>query len=855
MARAVRSCSADDSEAVASGGGSPGSGYGGGVGSGGGGGGWVVSSSPLARSGCGSSWGVSSSPVPRPGGGLALPGGGCSAATPAQRLAHAVVRGRSQRAAVVVAVVFVAATMWAGPIFHRALLLTSLDGAGTLGHGAADKILATAESGDDGSGGGGGASPAALRLAPPIGGGPPGRFFDLPPRGVVAAARTGRAAVLVPPGGSMPARPLAVGWADWAAGVGAVAGADEGPTGGSGGSRSGVSRRPPPPAPLRHVYVTPPVGSPTICVPSRVLWGALVAGGEVDVLGLPACAAAYAEVARSAAASGRILRVYDAASYVDADATAVAATLDFGSAKQYAFDAACVVRYILLRNHVRWLRSSLAAASSSAEAMAASIEDTDGGTDDDATAAVGSPDPDVAVFLTDSDVVPFHQPAAYWAAVSAAGRGTPRDVHMVWTLGLTSFWGWTALEEFVGVIIAETLHGHSRAAGDMDWSRQHDMTMTHAFLALLRGVRETAAVEPATSLRDTQIDGEGDDEGGSAVVAKPAVAAAASTGRWESPDGLPVGLFGSGDAVRTEHRLASDAEAAASPEPPNSPWPPTMSAGSVADLEASAGDDGSADLYETVAGDWGLAAALRWRQHREPPALTTRIWPLPTYGRMGELAWDHSIRSTAKQRGGSYVDVNGQYDLLVRNAAGVQNVLTWKQVVWCAGVPYFVFADNEEGAGPGSGVNASVTAALRPRLVKAMSLHFQNGAKRLMSAYIPDPPLPPSIGPADSVAGTHGDVGRSKSRLPDAADKSHQRWRRSWRAWVTTLVKKIGLSKRSGASAEVAGAPPPVDVRAERVCVCRGQECTSCIPVHKWLRRVANSGALGEQIRQTCKLG
>ncbi|GAB0493274.1 hypothetical protein MMPV_004550 [Pyropia vietnamensis] len=577
--------------------------------------------------------------------------------------------------------------------------------------------------------------------------------------------------------------------------------------------------------------------------------------GEVDVLGLPACAAAYAEVARSAAASGRVLRVYDAASYVDADATAVAATLDFGSAKQYAFDAACVVRYVLLRNHVRWLRSSLAAASSSVGAMAASVEDNDGGTDDDTTAAVGSPDPDVAVFLTDSDVVPFHQPAAYWAAVSAAGRGTPRDVHMVWTLGLTSFWGWTALEEFVGVIVSETLHGHSRAAGAMDWSRQHDMTMTHAFLALLRGVRETAAVEPATPSGETKTDDEDNDEGGSAVVPIPAAAAVASPERWVSPDGLPVGLSGSRDAVGSESELASDVEEAASPVPPNAPWPPVMSAGSGTALEASAGDDGSADLYETVAGDWGLAAALRWRQHREPPALTTRIWPLPTYGRMGELAWDHSIRSTSKQRGGSYVDVNGQYDLLVRNAAGVQNVLTWKQVVWCRGVPYFVFADNEEGAGAGSGVNASVAAALRPRLVKAMSLHFQNGAKRLMSAYIPDPPHPPSFGLADNVTHIHGGGGGRHGRLSDASDKSHQQQRHRWRAWVATLVKKIGLGNRFGASAENASVPPSVDVRAERVCVCHGKECASCVPVDKWLRRVANSDALGEQLRRTCKLG
>lgn len=840
MALAARAAIAtDDAEAAATGAGSPGGGGGGG-GIGGGGGGGA------------GGWAMSTSPLPRPGGSFAVPGGGCAAMTPTHRLAAAVGRGRWQRAAVGAAVVLVAAALWAGPAARQALPLTPLGGAGRFGQAAAGKIKATTEGGGGDGGGddGGGGHPAALRLSPPIGGGPPGRFFDLPPGGVAVAARTGRAAVPVPPGGSTAARPPAAGWADWAAGVGAAAGAAMGLAGGGGGR--GASPLPPAAAPLRHVYVTPPVGSPTICVPSRVLWGALVAGGEVDVLGLPACVAAYAEVARAAAASGRVLRVYDAASYVDADATAVAATLDFGSAKQYAFDAACVVRYILLRNHVRWLRSSLAAASSSTVAMAAPGEDNDGGTDDDATMAASPPDPDLAVFLTDSDVVPFHQPAAYWAAVSAVGRGTPRDVHMVWTLGLTSFWGWTALEEFVSVIVSETLHGHSRAANAMDWTRQHDMTMTHAFLALLRGVRKTAAVEPATPSGEADTHSDDDDGDGAAVALEPGAAAAASTARWVSPDGLPVGSAATGHAVGPEDGLVHDAEAAASAVPPTPPQPPATSVGSAGAVEASAGDDGSADLYESVAGNWGLAAAQRWRHHREPPALTTRVWPLPTYGRMGELAWDHSIRSTAKQRGGSYVDVNGRYNMLVRNSPGEQNVLTWKQVVWCSGVPYFVFADNEEGAGPGAGVNASVAAALRPRLVKAMSLHFQNGAKRLMSAYIPDMPPPPSSGLADNVTGGSGGGGIGSHAT--AVGEGLKQQRHGWPAWVATLAGMTGLGGRTGGVAGAASGAA-VEIRAERVCVCRGKECASCTPVDKWLRSVTNSGALGEQLRRTCKLG
>lgn len=837
MARAARAfIAADDAEAAAAaagspgtagGGGSSGGGSGGGVGGGGGGGsvgGWAMSFPHLLP----------------PGGGLTLPGGGCAPPTPAYRLATAFVRGRWQRAAVGAAAVLVAAALCAGPAARQALPLMPLGGAGRFGQDRAGKVMATVE------GGGSGGDPSALRLAPPIGGGPPGRFFDLPPGGVVVAARTGRAAVPVPPGGSMPARPPAVGWSDWAAGVGAAAGAAVGLTGG--GSGRGVSPTPPAAAPLRHVYVTPPVGSPTICVPSRVLWGALVAGGEVDVLGLPACAASYAEVARAAAASGRVLRVYDAASYVDADATAVAATLDFGSAKQYAFDAACVIRYILLRNHLRWLRSSLAAASSSTAAMAAPVDDIDGGTDDDATATVAPPVPDLAVLLTDSDVIPFHQPSSYWAAVSAAGRGTPRDVHMVWTLGLTSFWGATALEEFVGVIISETLHGHSRVANAMDWTRQHDMIMTHAFLALLRGVRQTAEVEPATPSGQTDTDGDDDDADGATGSA----AAAAFTARWESPDGLPVSYATKGDAVGHEDGLVPDAEVAASAVSPIPPQQPAVSVGSAESVEAKAGDDGSADLYESVAGNWGLAAAQRWRHHREPPALTTRVWQLPTYGRMGELAWDHSIRATAKQRGGSYVDVNGRYDMLTRNAPGEQNVLTWKQVVWCSGVPYFVFADNEEGAGPGTGFNASVAAALRPRLVKAMTLHFQNGAKRLMSAYIPDMPPPPSTGLADNVSGNSGGGGDGDGvgRHPAMGGEGLQRRRHGWPAWVTALAGKVGLGGRPATASRTAA-----DVRAERVCVCRGKACGSCTPVDEWLRSVANSGALREQLRRTCKLG
>lgn len=272
--------------------------------------------------------------------------------------------------------------------------------------------------------------------------------------------------------------------------------------------------------------------------------------------------------------------------------------------------------------------------------------------------------------------------------------------------------------------------------------------------------------------------------------------------------------------------------------------------GSTAAMEASAGDDGSADLYQFVAGNWGVAAALRWRRHRDPPALTTRVWPLPSYGRMGELAWDHSIRATAKQRGGSYVDVTGRYNQLVRNAPGVENVLAWKQVVWCAGVPYFVFADNEEGAGPGSGVNATVAAALRPRLVKAMSLHFQNGAKRLMRAYIPDMPPPPSTGLAANGIGGGGSGGHPTALAGDG----HPRRRHGWLTWVSTLAKHIGLGGGGGGSA-VANRGPTVDVRAQRVCVCRGKKCASCTPVDEWLRSVANSGALGEQLWRTCKLG
>eukprot|EP00168_Porphyra_purpurea_P010794 TRINITY_DN2690_c0_g1_i2.p2 TRINITY_DN2690_c0_g1~~TRINITY_DN2690_c0_g1_i2.p2 ORF type:complete len:175 (+),score=49.73 TRINITY_DN2690_c0_g1_i2:468-992(+) len=76
---------------------------------------------------------------------------------------------------------------------------------------------------------------------------------------------------------------------------------------------------------------------------------------------------------------------------------------------------------------------------------------------------------------------------------------------MVWTLGLTSFWRWRVLDEFCAVLLAETLGGLGRVGvGGLDWARQHDMTMTHAFLALLQGVRQTrppVAVVPEEAVR------------------------------------------------------------------------------------------------------------------------------------------------------------------------------------------------------------------------------------------------------------------------------------------------------------------------------------------------------------------
>jgi len=204
------------------------------------------------------------------------------------------------------------------------------------------------------------------------------------------------------------------------------------------------------------------------------------------------------------------------------------------------------------------------------------------------------------------------------------------------------------------------------------------------------------------------------------------------------------------------------------------------------------------------------------------------------------------------------VDVNGRYDLLVANGAGATNVLTWKQVVWCRGVPFFVFADHEGGGAAGDGANATVAAALRPRLVKAMTLHFQGSAKRHMAAYVPDAPPPPPERPtaaggpaaaapaAAAAAAADGAAGRPRRRL-------RQRRRPGWPRWASDVADALGWPGPAvGGGGDPAAAASAVLVRSRRVCVCDGAACRACRPLGPWLRRVANSRALGEQLRRAC---
>jgi len=226
--------------------------------------------------------------------------------------------------------------------------------------------------------------------------------------------------------------------------------------------------------------------------------------------------------------------------------------------------------------------------------------------------------------------------------------------------------------------------------------------------------------------------------------------------------------------------------------------------------------------------------------------LTTRVWPLPAFGRVGGLAWDQSIRATGQLRGGTYVDVDGRYDLLVRQPPTASNVLTWKQVVWCAGVPFFVYADHEAGGKYGDGGNDTVTAALRPRLVKAATLHFQNGAKHHMPAYVPDvPSVAAAAAEAAAAAAATATAAAAAAAAPAARVAATRAVPRGWRrGWPRALAAALSPWRDVRVTA--------AELRAAPLCVCRGAPCRSCRPVEAWLRTVAHSGPLREQLRRSC---